>query len=602
VLATRSAGTGGLQVDLGSWNRDAAVHVQPRHAPHTWRSVIHTAMHVDRPDPVSPSPGPSHDSGRSLLDRRRFVRWIYVGRLTVATAIFIAAVANWSDATENTLIATIAFAAAFGFTGWSLWHTRVRARPMTTTFLAGQALFDVLLVTIVVHLTGARELSPLAPLYIVVNTSAALLLPIGGSILLAFLGSALYAADVFFLSDAAISVGLLTQLSVFIAAAIATAVISSRLQQSATVAALTQARLEAEDILNNIRSGILTVDANGSLLYANPAASDLLGIALNPTPGARVLADIERIAPGLARALTRTMTERQPIRRGETTVTLTNREFPIGLTTTFNAGNGDRNETHSTTAIFQDISDQKRLDILKSRTARLEAVAGLSASLAHEIRNPLASIQSAVKQLGQSPRSTPDEQTLTRLIVRESDRLTRLLSEFLDFARPTAAKLRPMDVAATVRGAARLAAAHPSRGKHVDVACTFGDEPVMIHGDEDLLHRAVFNLVLNAVQAVEERGSVRVELRGATRAEIPSILLAGGDEVIALRVIDDGPGIDPAIRDRLFEPFATTREGGSGLGLAVAHRAVEAHGGVVMVDTGERGSRFTIFLPRATTP
>ena len=99
------------------------------------------------------------------------------------------------------------------------------------------------------------------------------------------------------------------------------------------------------------------------------------------------------------------------------------------------ASEGDGAATATATAIFQDISDQKRLDTLNARAERLEAVAELSASLAHEIKNPLAAIRSAVETLGRSPRSNADERTLADLIVRESDRLSRLLSEFLDFAR-----------------------------------------------------------------------------------------------------------------------------------------------------------------------
>ena len=122
------------------------------------------------------------------------------------------------------------------------------------------------------------------------------------------------------------------------------------------------------------------------------------------------------------------------VTRGEAAITVNGRTFPIGFTTTTMSADGTPGNM-SGTVIFQDISDNKRLEELRLRAERLEAVAELSASLAHEIKNPLASIRSAVEQLGSRARATEDERVLATLIVRESDRLSRLLSEFLDFAR-----------------------------------------------------------------------------------------------------------------------------------------------------------------------
>jgi two-component system sensor histidine kinase PilS (NtrC family) len=275
------------------------------------------------------------------------------------------------------------------------------------------------------------------------------------------------------------------------------------------------------------------------------------------------------------------------------TITTHDRRFPIGLNTTRSEGDA---ASATATAIFQDISDQKRLDTLNARAERLEAVAELSASLAHEIKNPLAAIRSAVETLGRSPRTNADERTLADLIVRESDRLSRLLSEFLDFARVRVTKVEPLDLAAIARGAASLAAAHPDRPSDVEVVCVGANESIVVEGDEDLLHRAVFNLTLNAVQASPDGGRVRVELAPLSMDQVPagvSFDLGG----IALRVSDDGPGIPAEIRDRLFDPFFTTKPGGSGLGLSIVHRAIEAHAGFVFVDSDDRGTRVTVLLP-----
>jgi two-component system sensor histidine kinase PilS (NtrC family) len=285
--------------------------------------------------------------------------------------------------------------------------------------------------------------------------------------------------------------------------------------------------------------------------------------------------------------------------RGEGVVKTPTRRFHIGVTTTYMEGPG-RDGQRTATAIFQDISDQKRIELLRLRAERLEGVAELSASLAHEIKNPLASIRSAVEQLSRLPKATEDEQTLAGLVIRESDRLSRLLSEFLDFARVRVARTEPVDLGKVARDAANLASAHPDRKDGVSVSCAVAEGvDVTVDGDEDLLHRAVFNLVLNAVQATPAGGEVRVEAMPATSDHVPSGIGYESGAAVAVRVTDSGPGIPADIRERLFDPFFTTKPGGSGLGLAVVHRAVEAHRGYVLVDSGAHGTRFTVVLPRS---
>ena len=157
-----------------------------------------------------------------FLDPRRFIRWIYVGRLSLASAILIAAIANWLIAdSEKTLIATLSFVGALFFTGASVFWTEVNRRPLTRGFLYLQLVADLLVVTSVVHVTGGAA-SQFAALYILVNASAALLLPLGGALLIALLGSVTYVADSLLVSDAPVSVALLLQLGVFTAVALST--------------------------------------------------------------------------------------------------------------------------------------------------------------------------------------------------------------------------------------------------------------------------------------------------------------------------------------------------------------------------------------------
>ena len=543
---------------------------------------------------------------QAILEPRRILRWVYVGRLSLASAIYLASLYVWKleEVPANTkLIASLAFAAAALFTIVSGVISEVKQLPLGRSFFHLQSAFDVLLVTAVVHLTGGGE-SQFAALYILVIAIYSVILPAGSGVLTAALAMVLYCADVIWTPSQDLdwrALSLWLQLGVFAIVALGSGFLSARLKEVGTgherlAAELVHLRLQAADILRNIRSGIITVDTGGLLLHANPAASALLGQPLEIHIGKPVFALLQAVAPNLVLALERTVNHGIRTTRAEGTIALPERSFPIGVTTTFAEGTGGGTQPTTATAIFQDISDQKRLDALHLRAQRLEAVAELSASLAHEIKNPLASIRSSVEQLARAPHAGDDEQVLARLIVRESDRLSRLLSEFLDFARVRLTRIEPVNLAAIARGAVALAETHPDLPDGVTVTMTAGQDPILIDGDEDLLHRAVFNLTLNAVQAVRPGGRVTVDVTPVANNRLPvGIFFEPG--AVSIRVSDDGPGIADDIRDRLFEPFATTKPGGSGLGLSIVHRAIEAHRGHVLVDTGTRGTSFTVLLP-----
>jgi signal transduction histidine kinase len=286
------------------------------------------------------------------------------------------------------------------------------------------------------------------------------------------------------------------------------------------------------------------------------------------------------------------------ISRGEGLVaSAQGRQFPIGLSTT--VFQQESQETPSVTAIFTDISDLKQLQELHLRAERLEAVAALSASLAHEIRNPLASIRSSVEQLSRSKYATSDERFLADLIVRESDRLSRLLNEFLDFSRVRATEFVPVDLRDVALAVTRLVKEHPDCP--VDAVLEVHGPRTVLDGDGDLLHRVIGNLVLNAVQAAKgTKVHVTVSVGESDGgADLPHGHL---DHAVRLEIRDDGPGIPEEIRERVFEPFVSGRPGGSGLGLAIVQRAVEAHRGLVLVDSKPgAGTAFTVLLPAEWT-
>src|SRR5438552_5870689 len=531
--------------------------------------------------------------GSTIPTATELLRLVYVGRMCLAIAIYVTAALKIRVAAPlDILVTSLLLVAASCITAASYWHTHVRRRLPGPTFLYLQALFDVVLITTVVHMTGGAD-SYLASLYVIFIAVTALLMPPANAGLVTLFAGLVYFADVFW-GHAGVTAGIWIQLAVFILVAVVTGYVASRVnvmgaEREALAAEVRQVQLEADDVLRNIRTGVITVDADGRLLYANPASEDILGFKAREWLGRAVMPEFARSAPEFWAAVTSTARRGVRLMRVEATVHRPDRSFPIGVTTT--TLDGPVGARPRVSAIFTDISDSKRLEELHLRAERLEAVAELSSSLAHEIKNPLASIRSSVEQLGRSSRANPDEKFLANLIVRESDQLSRLLSEFLDFSRVRVTECQPMDLHVVAEAAIRLVRQHPDCGSGVKITLEGGPTPM--EGDEDLLHRVVSNLVLNAVQAAGPKAAVKVRTGHAAGNELPGG--AGIENPVALRVSDNGPGIPADLQERLFEPFATGRVGGTGLGLAIVQRAVEAHRGLVLADTKAGGG--TPFRP-----
>lgn len=545
------------------------------------------------PEQAAPPPAPAEGSGH-LFSRADVLRWLYLGRLTLVTGILVGALLR-EDLDAPLRVSTVMFLVALAVTSVSFWYTHLMERDPGENFLYAQVVLDVLLVTGIVHITGGPE-SNFAPLYILVISSGALLLPLSGGVLIGALASMVYFADLVWGYQGQFRLEVALQIGLFAVVALITGVLGDRLRRAGTAlgaveSELRQLRLDTGDILANLATGVLTVDGEGRLAYANPAAAELLGLPLESLMGRPALEELERAAPGMGRVLERSVSGGEPVDRFRTQVSGDRGELVrLGVSTAVLERSGETRP--SATAIFQDITDLERLEALNRRTERLEAVAELSASLAHEIKNPLASIRSAVEQLTKSPLVEADRSVLERLVLTESDRLSRLLSEFLDYSGLRLGAREEVDLRAVVRDCVALIRQHPE-ARGVDISCAGHDEPVLVAGDQDLLHRAMLNLLLNAVHFGD---SVELELKDLAGKPYPR-----GTEIrhaARLVVADDGPGIAPEVMERLFDPFFTTREGGSGLGLAVVHRAVEAHSGAIFAERAPTGgAKFVIFLP-----
>ena len=541
---------------------------------------------------------------RAEFGGRELLRWLYVGRMTLAAGILVGILVAWESAPpQASRIATLMFLAALAVTLASAWHTHFRGQPVGENFLYAHVVLDVALVTTIVHITTLGDEVVFAPLYILVITEGALLLPLPGGVLIGALAAIVYFADlVWGHPGIPLSGAVSLQIGLFAAVALVTGWVGDRVRTTglalgAVQTELARLRLDTGDILANISTGVLTIAKGGRLAYMNPSAERLLGLSLKQWEGSAVLDAVDERAPGLAQALRNTVERRGPVFRVRTLVKQRGGgEISLGISTT--VLEGAEGEEPSVTAIFQDITELERVEILNRRNERLEAVAELSASLAHEIKNPLASIRSAVEQLDNESLAGEDRSLLKRLVLSESDRLSRLLSEFLEFSGMQINAEEGVDFARVVRDAIVLVKQHPDAEAGGAIESEGIADPVLLPGDSDLLHRLVFNLILNAVQFSGPEGCVRISVQDCSGSGEPRG--TGVKSPVRLSVQDSGPGIRPEDLGRIFDPFFTTRDDGSGLGLAVVHRAVEAHDGTLFVeDSPDGGAHFLVYLPGA---
>src|ERR1051326_7222916 len=277
--------------------------------------------------------------GSSIPTPQALLRSVYVGRVCVAVAIYLAAALKFAVAAPlDLLVTSFVLVATVVVTGASYWHTHFRRRSPGRTFLYGQALFDVALITAVVHITGGPQ-SDLTPLYVPLIAVTAVLMPPASTGLITALVGIVYFADVFFGHRTPMTGQVALQLLVFVGVAAVTAYFASRVsvmgaEREALAGELRQARLEAADVLRNIPTGIVTVDQAGHLLYCNPAAEQILGFKERLWRGRPIMPEFAKIAPEFWAAITATARRGVRAMRVEATVRRPDRTFPIGVTTT----------------------------------------------------------------------------------------------------------------------------------------------------------------------------------------------------------------------------------------------------------------------------
>ncbi|UCE67004.1 MAG: PAS domain-containing protein [Candidatus Zixiibacteriota bacterium] len=357
---------------------------------------------------------------------------------------------------------------------------------------------------------------------------------------------------------------------------------------------LTNIKLETEEILEQMRSGLMTVNAEGMIVYFNHTAGRLLNIDPEYARGKNIdevllsgLDEFKRyivngLRAGKAEARSE-LTIRHP-RQGET---------PIGLSSSILRDN-DKN-LRGIIILFQDLTEAKRLNERIMAADRLAAVGQMAAGIAHEIRNPLASISGSVEVLRDELHLEGDNDRLLQLILKESSRLNTILSDFLNFARISKAPSGRCDLSAVINELKDLIKGDNGIAKNIKISFEVQRPVLMVVGVEDQIKQILWNLILNAAQALGNEGG--------------TILIATEDcqvdsrYMVKLKVTDNGPGIPEDTRKRMFDPFFTTRIGGTGLGLPIVARIVDCLGGRIDVESSSGvGASFSVYLPREFAP
>ncbi|MGE0762249.1 MAG: nitrogen regulation protein NR(II) [Bdellovibrionales bacterium] len=335
-------------------------------------------------------------------------------------------------------------------------------------------------------------------------------------------------------------------------------------------------------IVENIGTGLVTVDGDGKILTSNSAAQSILdGLNL-------VGRDINTLFPALRLGVNvvALKSKGQEIRHEDVTFINRSRE-KLQIEVVISPLKDERAKPQGYVLMFQDRTEVRRLESAMRQKEKLAAVGQLAAGIAHEIRNPLASLSGSVQlMIAQPEKYGADDLKLMKIITREIDRLNDLITEFLDYVRPEAQPDQLIDVNRVLREALEVAKPNPQMSERLDQRAELKAKS-SIQGHPDKLKQAFLNIIINAYQSME-------------KSEQPALKIESFDvkDQVVVVVKDQGNGMDEVTLARLFEPFYTTKPKGTGLGLAVTHKILENHKAQVQVASQlGQGTTFTITFP-----
>jgi two-component system sensor histidine kinase PilS (NtrC family) len=333
------------------------------------------------------------------------------------------------------------------------------------------------------------------------------------------------------------------------------------------------------DIVRSLTSGLVTTDVLGHVLTVNATAVELLEL----DPEAATGSPIEAILPGISGLLRGDV--RNELRRVDLVIPRPDDSESVTLGVSVSPLFDVRDEVIGRVVHFQDLTSLRRAEAHVRRAERLATVGQLAAGVAHEIRNPLASISGSIELLRQAPQVSEDDRSLMTIVTREIERLNSLISDLLDYANPRPLQPSSFDLSVLLQETMQMA--RQDRGEvELELAVP---GPLPVTADASKLRQVIWNLVHNARDAAREGGRhVKVQVQ-----EHPP--LAGWIELV---ISDDGPGMPPDVQKRIFDPFFTTKRKGTGLGLATCHGIITDHRGRIDVESAVgSGTRVRVLLP-----
>ena len=355
-------------------------------------------------------------------------------------------------------------------------------------------------------------------------------------------------------------------------------------QLKETTKTLANLRALHERIVESIRSGLITTDLSGEIYTFNAAAEEITGFSAKEMIGKSVFSLLGNIENSIIPSLENTETGHHPLRFEADLVNPDGFVVHVGygISPLFS----ENGETTGLIITFQDLTEIRSMEESVRRKDRLAAVGRVAAGLAHEIRNPLGAMRGAIQVLqAQTPPDTA-QASLMEIILRESDRLNKIITNFLTYARPRVSNFSEIDVREAISDTFTLLRHSPDVKENHILEFSPPENPVNISADPTQLKQIFWNLARNSIQAMPDGGTLSVNVTKLPNNRVQIVFQ------------DTGRGMSPEQVERLFEPFSTSTTGGTGLGLSIVYQIVRDHNGTINVRSLEgKGTTITIELP-----
>jgi len=379
----------------------------------------------------------------------------------------------------------------------------------------------------------------------------------------------------------------------FYSVAYLSSILSNRLRimrEELAMASMDLRELQAfhSSVVQDMGNGLLTTDLEGNITSLNQAAEDITGFQIEDCLGQCAGTILE--IPSFRKFLQDPESARLPMEIEDTCKRRDNRQIIIRMKISRFSGHGLPVKGYI--CVFEDLTEVKEIQDKYYQAQQLAAVGRFSAGLAHEIRNPLASLSGSIQVLSKGLVLTNSYRKLMEIVLKEADRLNLILTEFLNYSQPKKNNKALVDLTQIIRD--RLTLLRNSEEYHPSIEITFetSEDHIIIDSDEEQIKQLVWNLCINAMQAMPMGGQLNISLvrhDGETNSEAPGV---------ELTVQDQGCGIPKDQLEKVFDPFYTTKENGVGLGLANVYQIVQQSGGSIQVESGEnQGTRFTVKFP-----